>query len=151
MNNSSLIILTFIITGIWDLVLQFMSYNYNKLPKFIQWFEDPKILQPYFKKHTLLSAVLLAGFSGAVAQIILLLIFKTYPKNIKSFIPFTILTFFVSGIVGLLMQYSQLYPILNETYYKKLGKITGFYHDGVSGLIVQITLFVLLNASKLFK
>ena len=31
-----LIILTFFVTGFWDIVLRLMSENYDKLPKFIQ-------------------------------------------------------------------------------------------------------------------
>ena len=36
MDNKLLIILTFVITGLWDVVLRFMSLNYNKLPKYFQ-------------------------------------------------------------------------------------------------------------------
>ena len=46
------------------------------------------------------------------------------------------------------MRYSGLFPILNETYYRYLGTLRGLYHDGISGLIVQITLFVVVNGIK---
>ena len=55
-----------------------------------------------------------------------------------------IITFIISGITGLLMQYSGLFPILSETYYKHLGKFKGFYHDGISGLIAQINVLTVL-------
>ena len=38
MNNYSLIIYTFIVTAFWDVILRFMSLNYNKLPKIIATF-----------------------------------------------------------------------------------------------------------------
>ena len=41
------------------------------------------------------------------------------------------------------MKATNLFPHLEETYYKKLGHIRGAIHDGVSGLIVQVTLLVL--------
>ena len=61
-NNYLLIILTFLITAGWDVILRFMSLNFNKLPKIIKnimpFIGD---LKPYFKHHTLLSAALIAG------------------------------------------------------------------------------------------
>ena len=70
MNKSycSLIVLTFIITGLWDLSLQFITHNYEKMPEFIKWFDFIESLKPYFKQHTILSAILLAAFVGAIAQ-----------------------------------------------------------------------------------
>ena len=41
------------------------------------------------------------------------------------------------------MKATKLFPYLEETYYKNLGPVTGAIHDGISGLIVQITLLVL--------
>ena len=35
MNNSQIIILTFVITALWDVVLRFMALNFNKLPNII--------------------------------------------------------------------------------------------------------------------
>ena len=148
-THSFIYILTFIITALWDIVLRFISENYDTLPIWLQWFKDPKILQPYFKHHTLLSAALLAGFVGAFAQFFILNIHKL-PTNSKTFITFMVITFIISGITGLLMQYSKLFPILSETYYKHLGKFKGFYHDGISGLIVQINVLVVLYFIKNF-
>ena len=79
-----LIILTFIVTGIWDIVLRFMSLNYNKLPKYFQ-IDFVKNLIPYFKHHTLLAAALIAGFVGATTQFIILSI-MSFPKSIFNFV-----------------------------------------------------------------
>ena len=48
-----LIILTFIVTALWDVVLRFMSLNYEKLPKYFQ-MDFVEYLIPYFKQHTIL-------------------------------------------------------------------------------------------------
>ena len=147
MNKSYLIILTFIITALWDLLLQFINYNYNKMPKFIKWFDFIKSLDDYFKQHTILSAILLAGFIGAITQFIILS-FYNFPHTIKQLIEFLIITFIISGLIGFPIKQSNLFPILNSTYYKYLGDFRGFYHDGISGIIVQITLFIILNGQR---
>ena len=36
MNNSNLIILTFVITALWDVALRFMALNFHKVPSIIQ-------------------------------------------------------------------------------------------------------------------
>lgn len=149
MDQCKLIVLTFIVTGLWDLILQFFTYYYDKMPRVIQWFDFIESLKPYFQKHTLLSAVLLAAFVGAITQAIILQIIK-FPTNISQVIPFLLISFLISGLIGFPMQYSNLFPILNDTYYKYLGPIRGFYHDGISGLIVQITLLVIIYGIKFF-
>ena len=47
------------------------------------------------------------------------------------------------------MKWSGLFPRLQEHYYDKLGVIRSMYHDGISGLIVQITILIILNLNKL--
>lgn len=148
-NKCNLIILTFIITALYDLSLQIVTNNYDKMPEFIKWFDFIKSLKLYFKKHTILSAMLLAGFVAAIAQFIILNIIK-FPTTTSQMIPFLIITFIVSALIGIPMQYSNLFPVLNDTYYKYLGTVRGLYHDGISGLIVQITLFVILYGIKFY-
>ena len=75
-----LIILTFIVTALWDVVLRFMSLNYEKLPKYFQ-MDFVEYLIPYFKQHTILAAALIAGFVGATTQTIILSIMD-FPKRI---------------------------------------------------------------------
>ena len=154
MSIDRLLILTFIITALYDVLLRYMSLNYDKLPAFFKWFDFIKYLTPYFKKHTLLSAALLAGFIGFGAQLIILTIMP-YPNvkkiNLHNIITFFVITFIVSALYGLPMKASKLFPILDETYYKGLGTFRGLYHDGISGLIVQFTLLILLYIYEYYK
>ena len=146
MNNSQLIILTFVVTALWDVVLRFMSLHFEKVPTFIQTIM-PFIgdLQPYFKHHTLLAAALIAGFVGATTQPIILKI-TPFPKNLSDniyILKFLAVSFVISALYGFIMKWSKLFPYLEKYYYDKLGVIRGMYHDGISGLIVQLTLLFL--------
>ena len=144
-TDCTLIILTFIVTGFWDIVLRIMAENYHKLPKFLQEFKFIKYLIPYFKQHTVLAAALIAGFIGATTQYIILSLYK-FPVNLENTeytLKFLLISFIISGLFGFIMKASHLFPYLAATYYKKLGSIKGALHDGVSGLIVQITLMLL--------
>ena len=156
MNNSDLYILTFIITGLWDVVLRFMSLNFDSLPNIIKnILPFIKYLQPYFFKHTLLAAALIAAFVGATTQVIIINLLS-FPKINSSYfyvLKFMLLSFIVSALYGFIMKFSKLFPILEETYYKKLeengGVIRSMYHDGISGLIVQFSILFLVYL-KLF-
>ena len=82
MNYYKLIILTFTVTALYDVCLRFMALNHEKLPKIVnKMMPFIKDLKPYFKKHTLLAAALIAGFVGATTQPIILKIIS-FPKNI---------------------------------------------------------------------
>lgn len=145
-----LIILTFIVTALWDVVLRVMSLNYSKLPKYFQmdFVED---LIPYFKHHTLLAAALIAGFVGATTQPIILSL-MSFPKSIFDIvyvIKFLIISFIISALYGFIMKGSKLFPYLEKHYYKKLGVLRSMYTDGVSGLVVQITLLIILEIKNL--
>ena len=144
-----LIILTFVVTGLWDVVLRFMSLNYNKLPKYFQ-MDFVKDLIPYFKHHTLLAAALIAGFVGATTQFIILSImsFPTSIFNIVYIFKFMILSFIISALYGFIMKGSKLFPYLERHYYEPLGVLRSMYTDGFSGLIVQTTLLILLHISR---
>ena len=143
-NKSTIYIVVFIITALWDIILRFMSINYDKLPKFIQWLEFIKHLQPYFEHRTLLASALIAGFIGATALLIILFI-HDLPHNLNSTVIFMIVVFIVSALYGFLIKWSRLFPYLDATYYKYLGPVKGMIHDGVSGLIVASTLLVIIN------
>ena len=149
MNTSKLYILTFIITGVWDILLRLLSENYDSLPKIMQ-YDFIRYLIPYFQKHTLLSAALIAGFIGATTQFIIVNIysFPTDFKDIHKVLYFLFLSFIVSALYGFLMKGSQLFPHLDETYYKELGTVRSMYHDGISGIFVQLTILGLLMNDK---
>ena len=46
------------------------------------------------------------------------------------------------------MKGSKLFPHLDKTYYKELGTVRSMYHDGISGIIVQLTIIGLLMNDK---
>lgn len=144
--DCKLIILTFTITALWDIVLRCMSLNFEKLPKVLQ-MDFVKYLKPYFQHHTLLAAALIAGFVGATTQPIILSI-MSFPKSIFDIMSvgkFMIVTFIISALYGFIMKWSKLFPYLEKYYYDNLGVVGGMYHDGVSGVIVQTTLLLLLS------
>ena len=147
-----LIILTFIVTAAWDVVLRVMSLNYEKLPKYFQ-MDFVEYLIPYFKQHTVLAAALIAGFVGATTQPIILSIMP-FPQSIFDITyvsKFMILSFIVSALYGFIMKWSQLFPHLVTHYYDKLGVTRSMYTDGVSGLVVQTTLLIIYNLSGQLK
>jgi len=148
MNHSSIYILTFTITALYDVILRKLSENYNKIPSILQ-NDFVYYLKPYFKKHTLLAAALIAGFVGATTQVIILNVHKL-PTNVNSLISFMVITFIVSALYGFVMKMSNLFPHLVNTYYKKLGVFRSMYTDGISGLIVQSTLLLILYLMHLY-
>ena len=154
MNNSNLIILTFVVTALWDVSLRFMALNFDKVPRIIQTVM-PFIgdLEPYFKIHTLLAAALIAGFVGATTQPIIFAI-TPFPKNIMNLsylLKFLVVSFIISALYGFIMKWSGLFPHLQIHYYDKLGVIRSMYHDGISGLIVQVTLLFIFSIKNFIK
>tara|TARA_B100000787_G_C16197229_1_gene301831 strand:+ start:588 stop:1043 length:456 start_codon:yes stop_codon:yes gene_type:complete len=151
MDRCKLIIYSFIVTALWDVVLRIMAENFEKLPTY---FKDHKFIEyliPYFEKHTLLAAALIAGFIGATTQYIIHYIqpFPNKQSSLKYILQFLVVSFIISGLYGFIMKWSKLFPHLDETYYKNLGHLNGAYHDGVSGIIVQVTLLILYRLSNL--
>tara|TARA_B110000967_G_C18762288_1_gene498514 strand:+ start:32 stop:484 length:453 start_codon:yes stop_codon:yes gene_type:complete len=146
-----LIILTFIVTALWDVVLRFMSLNYEKLPKYFQ-MDFVEYLIPYFKQHTILAAALIAGFVGATTQPIILSI-MSFPQSIFDIAyvsKFMMLSFVISALYGFIMKWSNLFPHLVTHYYDKLGVARSMYTDGVSGLVVQTTLLAIYHVFSLW-
>jgi hypothetical protein len=145
-NIYRIIIITFIITALWDVVLRILSV-YNPIPSVKAFFPFIQYLEPYFRQHTLLDAALIAGFVGATTQVIILyfMALPTRNSSMKYIIQFLIWSFIVSALYGFIMKASKLFPYLEKYYYEPLGIFKSLYHDGTSGLIVQITLLFLLN------
>jgi len=146
MEKSKLIIITFIVTALWDVLLRIISLNQEKIKNKIQIPEFIKYLKPYFEHHTLLSAALIAGFVGATTQpiIIYLMSFPSKNSNLIYILKFMVLSFIISALYGFIMKATKLFPYLDENYYDKLGLIRSMYHDGISGLIVQFTILILI-------
>lgn len=157
MNSSSnktyniyrIIIVTFIVTGIWDVILRTITL-YNPVPYIHEIMPFMKDLKPYFQKHTLLAAALIAGFVGASAQYIILNImnFPTVDSSLRYNTTFMLVSFIISALYGFIMKASKLFPYLDKYYYEKLGVIRSLYHDGISGIIVQITLLLYFYLMK---
>ena len=143
-----IIIYTFIITALWDVVLNYMSRNTDILPDIInKHMSFIKDLKPYFEHHTVLAAALIAGFVGATTQPIILSIVNI-PRHISDIPYFLLVTFIISALYGFIMKWSRLFPYLEKYYYNKLGLFRSLYHDGISGIIVQCTLIVFLFINK---
>jgi integral membrane sensor domain MASE1 len=141
-----LVILTFIITALWDVLLRTLAL-YKPLPILNNYFQFIRDLQPYFTKHTLLAAALIAGFVGATTQAIILYFmqFPTANSSTKYTLWFMMWSFIISALYGFIMKATTLFPYLEKYYYEKLGLFKSLYHDGISGLIVQMSLLFLLN------
>lgn len=142
-NIYRIIIVTFIVTGIWDIVLRTITLH-NPLPYIHEIMPFMKDLKPYFQKHTLLAAALIAGFVGSSTQYIILNImnFPTVDSSIRYNATFMLVSFIISALYGFIMKATKLFPYLDKYYYEKLHVIRSLYHDGISGIIVQMTLLL---------
>ena len=134
------IIIVFLITGFWDLILRAMSEGYINFfgIENMKWVTT---LKDYFKYHTVLGAALIAAFVGAIAYILIIYTFSLL--NVNNVFNQLLIIFLISALVGIPMRYSGLFPILNKYYYEPLGFTYSFITDGMSGVIVAITLFFL--------
>jgi hypothetical protein len=134
------IILVFFITGFWDIILRAMSegkLSFLGIEK-MKWVTT---LKAYFEQHTILGAALIAAFVGAIAYVLIIYTYDVLDVNNKLYQ--LVWVFLISGLVGIPMRLSGLFPILNEHYYKPLGFTYSFITDGMSGVVVAITLFIL--------
>lgn len=129
------LILVFLTTAVWDVILRYISLGNIRIPVVSDW-EWVRVLAPYFKKHTILGAALIAGSAGASAQLVLWLLPPT-----TSYAYFTFQVALVSALVGWPMYISGLYPELRRHYYDNLqGKAV--ISDALSGLVVMMTIFL---------
>lgn len=135
MYNSDDLLLIFVITAIWDVILRMFSEQKLQLFGIHKW-KWVVALRPYFAKHTVLSAALLAGFIGSVAYACITL--PTFYQRLHPFESF-VWMLIVSGGLGIPMRYSGLYPHLKKYYYDTLGFMYSLATDTLSGLIVCVT------------
>lgn len=135
------VIIVFIITAVWDVVLRLVSEG--KIYLFgIEKMKWITVLEEYFEKHTVLGAALIAGFVGAVTHVLIILALNTFNVsgiNLYS----TIIVLLVSGIIGIPMRYSKLFPYLKLYYYDRLGFPYSFATDAFSGIVVAVSFQVL--------
>ena len=128
------IVIIFIITALWDVVLRFMAQGHIKFLG-IENMKWVVVLKEYFEKHTLLAAALIAGFVGAVTQLV---IETTFPTMSNEYIT-GLAILLLSGLIGIPMRYSGLFPELKKYYYDRLGFTYSFLADANSGLVVLLT------------
>ncbi len=141
--NYKKLVLVFVITGIWDVLLRFLA---EKKIKFfgvenVSWV---KALQPYFEEHTVLAAALLAGFAGVCASLLIDSISRP-----KTDFAFALWVGLASALVGIPMRVSEFYPHLKKYYYGPL-PFTTIFSDALSGLVVMASMSALerLNLIK---
>lgn len=133
-------IAVFVITSLWDVVLRWVATGYLPLAGLeeMKWIV---VLKDYFERHTVLGAALIAGFVGAVTEICLHhTVNRWFPPQSALFVAGVIL---VSGLIGLPMRYSGLFPHLEQYYYKPLGFWYSFATDAFSGFVVMMTFWSL--------
>lgn len=133
-NLTQDVIIIFIITALWDVILRLMSEGKIKFfgIENMKWIT---VLKEYFEKHTILSAALIAGFVGTVTHFIIIKSLELL--NLSGVNIYTILlVIFISGIVGIPMRYSGLFPHLKNHYYDPLGFEYSFATDAFSGIVV---------------
>lgn len=131
------IIIIFLVTALWDIILRLMSEGHIKFfgVEKMKWVV---VLEEYFREHTVLSASLIAGFVGAITYPIILA--SMHFLNIKGLNLSTILTtIIISAAVGIPMRYLEIFPHLKKHYYEPLGFVYSSATDAFSGLVVGAT------------
>ena len=143
MSIIQLLIATFILTAILDILLRIIVENYYKLPKIIQNLKSLRYLIPYFERESIIKASLAAGLTVAIAQFIIISIWA-FPKsifNINNVSAFLIISFIVGVLFGQVIKWGNVFPNL-AIYYKNVPAINAAVSDGVSVVIVQVILLV---------
>ena len=126
----------FVVTGAWDVVLRLFAERKVRVFGIEDW-RWVAVLRPYFAKHTVLSAALIAGFVGALTCA---LITATPGAQDWSYARYVGWATLVSGLVGVPMRYSGLFPHLKRYYYDELGFAYSFATDAFSGIVVCLTM-----------
>ena len=140
MSYSTDLIKVFLITGFWDIILRYLAEGKISFLG-IENMKWVTTLRGYFEQHTVLGAALIAGFVGAVTYPFIM--YTLNALDIGNRLTQLIVVFVISALVGIPMRYSGLFPILKEHYYDPLGLLYSSITDGMSGVVVAITLYVL--------
>ena len=142
----------FAITAAWDLIWRWMSTGkivvcINDLicPSSWEWL---KTGESYFKTHSTLGAMLIAGASGIYALAVMDLVNSLFSLNSEHHSQLLV-CLFASWVVGIPMRYfsdtlhTYLFKNLRTHYYNPLGFLHSSYSDAQSGIIVMITYLVI--------
>tara|TARA_B100000035_G_scaffold284340_1_gene267203 strand:- start:372 stop:815 length:444 start_codon:yes stop_codon:yes gene_type:complete len=137
-NYKNLVII-FVITAVWDVILRFISEKQPYLfgLEKMKWITT---LKKYFEEHTLLGAALIAGLVGSITYVVIMFLLSYF--NVTSNLHILLITALVSGLIGIPMRYSGLFPKLHKYYYKKLGFTYSYITDTFSGIVVLFTFYI---------
>lgn len=141
-------------TGVWDVLLRTLVYiSKNRFPYLIPAIQDPSgqvfpIMSPYFKKRSVFAAFMFAAFSGFVA-ITAVLLFSFVFCDRFGFQPgvrwsYILWIAFISGVIGLIMKYTNYAPPLAQTYYSQATFRT-FLLDSLSGVMVALPVLLVVQ------
>lgn len=132
----------FFVTALWDVLLRAISTGILPVPVVRRW-KWVRVLCPYFEQHTLLSAALIAGFVGSVTYAVIAYTWPHISLSLHSNIMlYTLYVIGVSGIIGIPMRLSGLFPKLEEHYYETLGFAYSFATDAFSGFVVMASMLL---------
>lgn len=96
-------------------------------------------IRGYFERHTVLSAALIAGLVGAVT---FAAIVRLFPDAVRPSAMACLKVFLVSALIGFPMQWSRLFPHLDDHYYRKVPRVQSFIADGTSGVMVACVYWI---------
>jgi len=74
---------------------------------------------------------------------VVILQFAHFPTTWGALGRFLLLTFVISGIGGIAMRASGLFPILDRTMYDELSSSQEIWADAISGVVVNMSIFIL--------
>lgn len=132
------VVTVFVITALWDVVLRLFAERRVRALGIENW-SWVATLRPYFARHTVLGAALIAGFVGAIAYAIISSV-DTEPWPLALRILWVAL---ISALVGIPMRHSGLFPHLKRFYYDPLPFATTFASDAFSGVLVGASFMAL--------
>lgn len=137
-------VVAFVLTALWDLILRLISTEVIPVPVIRDW-AWVRVLRGYFELHTPLAAAMIAGACGAVAYALIALSWRmVVPRRlVTSELVYVAYAALVSGLIGLPMRYSGLFPHLVEHYYEPLGFLYSFCTDAFSGVVVLASMYSL--------
>ena len=139
----------FVLTAVWDVILRLISTGQLSVPVVREW-KWVRVLRDYFEAHTPLAAALIAGVCGAVAYLLIAVLWHNAVARVVKGVPrigqefaYVVHAALVSALVGIPMRYSELFPHLVDHYYRPLGFWYSFGTDAFSGIVVLLSMYAL--------
>ncbi len=125
------------VTALWDVYLRFLAEGRTTLlgVETMKWVTGLKM---YFAEHTVVAAATIAGSVGAFTAALTEYLFGDMPLGLYFMGLITL-----SGVVGIPMRYSNLFPYLKRHYYDHLGFVYSYLADTFSGAVVALSIYAL--------